>query len=47
MIKVKWDQTLFEKEGMKEGRIEMEGVNLFKVYYKHVWNYHNETLLCY
>jgi hypothetical protein len=24
----------------------MEGINSFKVYFMHLWNYHNETLLC-
>jgi hypothetical protein len=24
-----------------------EGVSLFKVHYKHLWNFHNEIPLCY
>jgi hypothetical protein len=37
--------TLFEKErrrSRKNGKI-MDGVNLFKIYCIHIWNYHSET----
>jgi hypothetical protein len=40
-------QTLLER-GHQRGRGKMtvmEGVNLFKAYCTHVWNYHNEILL--
>jgi hypothetical protein len=44
----KWNYKipLFEKVGRMGGRKnEMEGVNLFKIYCMHVWNYHNEYIL--
>jgi hypothetical protein len=37
----KTHQILKRREGKENGNI-MEGVNLFKVHCKYVWNYHNE-----